>query len=62
MCRIYAALFTNAAMTSLHMQPVAKCTVFQNEHKDSICTSYHMAARAFANLSHDGAKHPSAIN
>ena len=27
-----------------------------------IRTSYHMAARAFANLSHEGAKRPSAIN
>ena len=27
-----------------------------------ICTSYHMAARAFADLSHEVAKRPSTIN
>ena len=26
------------------------------------CTSYHMAMRAFVNLSHEGTKRPSAIN
>ena len=27
-----------------------------------VCTSYNMAARALADLSHEGAKRPSAIN
>ena len=27
-----------------------------------ICTSYHMARRALANLSHEGTKRPRAIN
>ena len=27
-----------------------------------LCTSYNMAARALADLSHEGAKRPSAIN
>ena len=30
--------------------------------KCAICTSYHMATRTLANLSHEGAKRPRAIN
>ena len=36
--------------------------VMKGKRSGSVCTSYHMATRAMANLSHEGMKRPRAIN